>query len=141
MRLFNKFLSVIFLMFLTLPMNAHASQALKAEEIGSLVDDKTWHMRFEGAEGSSMYWVWHRDGTVCARWFGSGRKDNDCHDDGRWRLDGDLLCWKLTWLGGSTGLMALRGSFRGKQPCSEMLRVVAALGGLTHNMTDFVSLH
>ena len=38
-------------------------------------------------------------------------------------------------------LIRLRGSFRGKQPCSEMLRVVAALGGLTHNMTDFVSLH
>jgi len=95
--------------YLTLPMTAAMSQAVKADEIRAMVNDKTWEIVFQDATRKTGYftrttfWDWKQDGTICARLMGVAKTD-PCLDEGRWRLDGQYLCWQLTWAAKSWGM-------------------------------------
>ncbi len=71
------------------PSNA---QALDGSAIQKLAMQGTW-----AAEERDMgYWSWSEDNMVCLRLFGP---DGDCADTGTWSIDGDVMCYELTWWG------------------------------------------
>jgi hypothetical protein len=88
---------------LSLPLSASAAETLNAAEIEALVNDKTWEMRIGKRKDRMTFWDWKRGGTLCARILEAPRADK-CADDGQWRIEGDQLCWKLTWFGSAGGL-------------------------------------
>jgi hypothetical protein len=91
MKGFFGIISLASLFFVIWPTSAPAAEKLGSDELSSLVNGKTWKIQFIQAE----YWDWRKDGVVCVRLD----RMSKCADEGRWRLDGDKLCWKLTWLG------------------------------------------
>ncbi len=103
MKNVTRYILMMLVFYLTLPMTAALSQALKAEDIRAMVSDKSWRMQASVVTRKATYWDWNRDGTVCARLL-SAAKGDACADKGPWRLDGDYLCWELTWFGHGQGL-------------------------------------
>ena len=77
--------------------------ALGVQQLRQLLNDNTWEMRLQGPYMPPTYWDWSADGSVCARILGSNKDDN-CVDNGKWRIEGDVLCWKLEWYGKTEGL-------------------------------------
>jgi hypothetical protein len=78
---------------------------LTAEQLKNLVNGRTWVISFRGnlADTNTLaYWDFKVDGSVCARFAGSKAKDK-CADDGKWRLQGEALCWDLQRIGASYG--------------------------------------
>ncbi len=65
---------------------------------------------------TSMVWNFRRNGSVCARPVAAKPSDK-CADEGTWTLKGDVLCWELTWFGGSFGF---------KSACSSLKRTADA---------------
>ena len=43
-------------------------------------------------------WSWNQDNSVCLRLV---TKKGDCADTGTWKIDGNLICYKLSWWGKS----------------------------------------
>ncbi len=84
------------------------TDALDANSIRQLANDKTWAMKWAACMGGSCetFWDWHKDGSICARVI-DAKKIDKCADDGLWRLDGDNLCWELTWLGAGSGYKSM----------------------------------
>lgn len=70
-----------------------ASQALDGSAIRDLALRGTWL-----AQEHWGYWSWSDDNSVCLRLFGP---DDDCADTGVWAIDGDVMCYELTWWGES----------------------------------------
>lgn len=109
MKNVTRYILMMLVFYLTLPMTAALSQALKADEIKPLVNDKTWEMVFKNSGAKTgtfariFFWDWKQDGTICARLI-SAPKNDACADQGRWRLDGNHLCWELTWFEKAAGL-------------------------------------
>ena len=55
--------------------------------------DRTW----EAKDGTTTsYWTWNSDGAVCLR---LNDKTGTCADTGKWRLEGERVCYELTWYG------------------------------------------
>lgn len=54
------------------------------------------------ADGCRTFWDFAADGTMCARAVDATREDQ-CADEGNWRIEGNALCWELSWLGGGEG--------------------------------------
>jgi hypothetical protein len=78
---------------------------LTAEQLTTLVSGKTWAISFGGEltitdPARTAYWDFKADGSVCGRLHGSKAKTK-CADTGKWKLQGDLLCWDFTWMGES----------------------------------------
>jgi hypothetical protein len=71
---------------------------LDAQATKSLVAGHTWQVKF--GSGVVAFWSWKPDGSLCPR---QEAKDSDCVDNGTWRLEGDRLCYELTYLGASEG--------------------------------------
>jgi hypothetical protein len=69
------------------------AQALDGSEIRDLALRGAWL-----AQENWGYWSWSDDNSVCLRLFGP---DGDCADTGRWTIDGDVMCYALTWWGES----------------------------------------
>jgi hypothetical protein len=69
------------------------AQALDGNAIQKLALQGTW-----AAEKDWGYWSWSEDGTVC---FRKPSADGDCADTGTWAVDGDVMCYELTWFGES----------------------------------------
>lgn len=76
--------------------------ALDSRGTKSLLSDHTWQIKFI-TTGTVVYWTWRSDGSVCPR---SNTIDSECIDKGAWRLDGDRVCYQLTWLGATAGFKA-----------------------------------
>lgn len=102
----RKFPVLIFLLLITPTTQLAFAGKLDKSALEKLVNNKTWHINWAacmgGANGCKTYWNWSKDGSVCARAIDAKRTDK-CADDGKWRIEEDKLCWKLTWLGGSEG--------------------------------------
>ncbi len=94
-------LATAIIVLLTIPGNRAWAEMLDANNIGKLAHDKTWQMTWAG--GRSQFWDWKHDGSICARLSGWDRQEK-CADTGRWRLQGDNLCWDLEWMGGAVGI-------------------------------------
>jgi len=73
-----------------------SAQALDGNAIQNLALQGTW-----AAEKDWGYWSWSEDKTVCFRKIGA---DGDCADTGTWAVDGDVMCYELTWFGESYGV-------------------------------------
>jgi len=76
---------------------------LTAEQLKTLVSGKTWAISFGGEltitdPGRTAYWDFKADSSVCGRLHGSKAKTK-CADTGKWKLQGDMLCWDFTWMG------------------------------------------
>ena len=100
MKRFFGIISLASLFFVIWPTSAPAAEKLGSDEFSSLVNGKTWKIQLIQA----AYWDWRKDGVVCARLVGDIDRTSKCADEGRWRLDGEKLCWKLTWLGKTSRL-------------------------------------
>ena len=97
-------LVVAIIVFLAIPVTRAWAETLDANSIGNLTNDKTRQMAWPNCLGfnCTQFWDWKQDGSICARMSGNDRHEK-CADDGRWRLQGKNLCWKLEWLGGDLG--------------------------------------
>jgi len=70
------------------------AEVLDGEAIRNLALRGTW----AAVPSDWGYWSWSEDNTVCLRVFGP---DGDCADTGTWNIDGDVMCYELTWWGES----------------------------------------
>jgi hypothetical protein len=64
-----------------------------------LTNNRMWQQPQAHGSGQ-LFWAWKSDGTVCLRTDG---KTSKCADTGKWKLEGDRLCYELTWWGKSSG--------------------------------------
>lgn len=75
------------------------------EELNSLVKGRKWLVAIGGDlsnAGTSAYWDFNSDGSMCVRF--AGAKPNDrCADDGQWKVDGQTVCWELKRIGEQYG--------------------------------------
>lgn len=83
------------LLFLLGTPSVAAVEKLSGDNVAALLKDKAWEMTFSEA---ATVWDWKNGGVVCARLIGNADRESKCADEGTWRLEGDKLCWKLTWL-------------------------------------------
>lgn len=80
MKNVTRYILMMLVFYLTLPMTAALSQALKADEIKPLVNDKTWEMVFKNSAAKTgtfariFIWDWKQDGTICARLISAPKK-------------------------------------------------------------------
>lgn len=72
--------------------------ALDAQATKNLLSDHTWQIKF--TSGTVAFWTWRSDGSVCPR---SNTINSECIDKGTWKLNGDRVCYELTWLGSTAG--------------------------------------
>jgi hypothetical protein len=72
-----------------------------AQELDGNAIQQLAHQGIWAAEQDWGYWSWSADKKVCLRLFGA---DGDCADTGTWNLDGDVMCYELTWWGESEGV-------------------------------------
>jgi len=87
-----------------------ATATLDAKATKNLMLDHVWQMKLGSGHA---YWSWKSDGSVCFRVeAGEGK----CADTGSWKLDGNRLCYDLTWWGASGGFKSscFRVSNKGK---------------------------
>lgn len=78
-----------------------AADTLDAKTLSGLVSGHTWQ-EVNSVGGGYLYWAWNPDGSVCLRQEATG----SCMDTGRWKLDGDSVCYELSWWGKSGGYNA-----------------------------------
>ena len=72
------------------------AQALDGAEIQKLALQGMWV-----ADNDWGNWSWSDDKTVCLR---KTEKSGKCTDTGKWSINGDVMCYKLTWLWKSYGV-------------------------------------
>lgn len=76
-----------------------AAANLDAKAARSLISNQTWATR-SSAGTMDLYWTWKSDGTVCVR---NGERAGSCMDTGTWKLEGERMCYELTWWGAESG--------------------------------------
>ncbi len=72
------------------------AQALDGTAIQKLALQGTWV-----AERAWGNWSWSEDNTICLRLVD---QSGDCADTGTWTINGDVMCYELTWWGESYGV-------------------------------------
>lgn len=75
---------------------------LDAKAAKTLTSGRVWHAKNIMAEGF-FSWSWKSDGSVCLR---ENEDRGKCLDTGTWKLDGDRLCYALTWWGVKGGFQS-----------------------------------
>jgi len=89
-----------FPLLLLLPCSgSQAAPPLGAEAAKRLISDHTWQQQQAHGPGK-VYWSWKADGTVCLR---TDDETGKCADTGRWTLEGNRMCYELTWWGAASG--------------------------------------
>jgi hypothetical protein len=104
---------------------AQAQPGLDAVQLKTLVTGRTWAIAFYGDLADrtrTAYWDFHPDGRVCAR-LANNAPGSRCADTGKWRLEGDKLCWELGWFGKSDGFQAACGRARSKGDAYQFIDV------------------
>ena len=97
-----------------MPFATHAQTEVNAEQLRALAAGRTWAIAFYGDltdKTRTAYWDFKPDGAVCAR-LANNPPGSSCADSGKWRLEGDKLCWELGWLGKTDGFQAVCGRAR-----------------------------
>jgi hypothetical protein len=94
-----KILALLAISFLLLCASEQAGAgSLDAQATKSLVSGHTLQVKF--GSGVVAFWTWGSDGSLCAR---QDAIDSACIDNGTWKVEGDRLCYELTYLGASDG--------------------------------------
>jgi hypothetical protein len=78
---------------------------LTADQVKQVVSGRTWVIGWQRDltnAATVTHWDFKSDGTVCARFIGGKAKDR-CADEGKWRLQGETLCWELQRIGETYG--------------------------------------
>ncbi|MDH3282356.1 MAG: hypothetical protein OEQ18_14670 [Gammaproteobacteria bacterium] len=100
MKIRSRLLIPFLISFFTLCASLQAAAAtLDAKAARRLISDRMWQQKAPAGPGY-IYWSWKSDGSVCLR---TEDENGKCADTGRWKLDGDRLCYELTWWGASAG--------------------------------------
>ena len=102
----------------SLPALHAQANAVVGDELRNLVSGKSWALSTYGDPtnpATTMVWDFRSDGTVCAR-FVNSRVGEKCADVGKWNLRDNLLCWDLTWFGGSAGIKTACNSVKRSGP-------------------------
>ncbi len=84
-------------LMLTLGLLANSpaeAQALNGTAIQKLALQGTWVA--DRNAGLPEHWSWGADNTVCLRLL---NETGDCADTGTWTINGDVMCYELTWWG------------------------------------------
>lgn len=76
-----------------------AAANLDAKAASSLISGRMWQQQAAHGPGK-VYWSWKSDGSVCLR---TDETSSKCADTGRWNLEGERMCYELTWWGASVG--------------------------------------
>jgi hypothetical protein len=71
---------------------------LSAEQLQILFRGKTWAMEYGGVPDLLAIWDFNTDGSLCGRLSGA-KAGTKCADIGKWKLQGDMICWDFNWLG------------------------------------------
>ena len=96
------FLKSVMLLFAALTVAAvaiakdDAKKVLDASAVKALISNHMLESKQVTGGSGYNYWAWKSDGSVCIRIAG---KTGKCDDKGRWKLDGNRLCWELEWFG------------------------------------------
>ena len=77
------------------------NKVLDAKSVKALISNHMLESKKIAGGSGYAYWAWKSDGSVCMRLEG---KTGKCDDKGRWKLDGNRLCWELEWFGNDLGL-------------------------------------
>ena len=100
--------------------NSAYAEPLSAEKIRALLNGNTWKIGLRGSFTESRlvhFWDWKPDGSVCGR-LGGAKKGESCADVGKWRLEGNRLCWQYTWFNAfgyyKAGCFHIEGADEGK---------------------------
>jgi len=100
MNIFSRMMISIALAFVVLSAGSHAAAAtIDAKAARTLISDRVWQQQRRTGPGY-VYWSWKSDGSVCLR---LEDKNTKCDDTGHWKLDGDRLCFEITWYQKSAG--------------------------------------
>jgi hypothetical protein len=91
--------AVLLISAICLPSSAIAAATLDAKAARDLISGHMWQQKRIAGPGY-IYWSWKSDGTVCLR---LDEKTGSCADTGRWKLDGDRMCYEITWWEKSSG--------------------------------------
>ena len=86
-------------LILTLGLLANSpaeAQELDSAAIQNLALQGTWAA--ENPEWGN--WSWNKDETVCLR---VGDTEGKCADTGTWVINDNVICYELTWWGGTVG--------------------------------------
>ena len=84
--------------FLSAPV---AAGTLDAKALNGLVSGHSWQVQSVSGPGH-VFWAWKSDGSLCLQQEATG----SCIDSGRWKLNGDSVCYELSWYGKSGGYNA-----------------------------------
>ena len=90
----------VFVLILTLGLLANSpaqAQELDSAAIQNLALQGTWAA--EHPEWGN--WSWNKDETVCLR---VGDTEGKCADTGTWKINDNVICYKLTWWGKASGV-------------------------------------
>lgn len=82
------------------PPSSLAANALDGKAARNVVADKTWQVDKPTGPGYD-YFTWSADGSVCVR---LSERTGKCTDTGRWKLDGERLCYEFPWWGATSGI-------------------------------------
>lgn len=96
---------------------------LPGSEISKLVSGRSLAISFYGDPtntASTSIWDFRKDGSVCARIIGAGRREK-CAEEGKWNISNDMLCWDLPSIGRSLGTNPACSS--AKQPKPDRLEL------------------
>jgi hypothetical protein len=76
---------------------------LTSEQLLSLARGNTWAIKIGGGGGDlAEFWDFNADGSVCGRLTGA-KPRTKCADVGKWKVQGDTICWDFTWHGQTYG--------------------------------------
>jgi hypothetical protein len=88
-----------FIVFLSLAVSpAVAAERLDAQRTNALLFQGPWRIE---AGASFDYFLWKPDRTLCVKLFDP--RDSACHDTGSWFRNQTIVCYQLTWWGGTAG--------------------------------------
>lgn len=107
MRLHFAAVNIGFMFLLVVGIAAEAAEikVLTADQLKNLVSGRTWAIAWQRDitnTSTLTHWDFKADGSVCAR-FAGGKSTDKCADDGKWKLQGETLCWELQRIGETYG--------------------------------------
>jgi hypothetical protein len=96
---------LVLLSLVTTPTFSQSPSSLSGLELSKLVSGRSLAISFYGDPNNSVstsIWDFRKDGSICARIIGAGRREK-CAEEGKWTISNDMLCWDLPTIGRSLG--------------------------------------
>jgi hypothetical protein len=88
------------LVFLMVALPAGAAD-LGSDQVRNLANGAMWSTKNMLNSNQLRSFDWKKDGTLCLRLGGT---DGKCDDQGTWKVEGQRMCYELTWWMKSQGM-------------------------------------